>query len=196
MGKKVGIVKKSASEFFFDSMLIANNLKTMPLERIYLPPEDLNAALISGQVDAISVWEPYGFMLSLSVDNIVDLSLEGIYHLTFNLITRKSHESKHLEHSVSILMALEESIQWMNENPKKAKKIVADELDLPRSQLDWSWQDYAFRLSIGNVLLSNLQLQARWALDSNLVEGNVPNYRDILDAQALEYVQHNPLSVK
>ncbi|MEZ9233135.1 ABC transporter substrate-binding protein [Vibrio amylolyticus] len=196
MGKKIGIVKASASEFYFDSLLIANNLKSMPVERVYIAPDKLNQALISGEVNAISVWEPYGYQLSSTVGDVIDLSLEGIYHLTFNLVTRKSSDSAHLENSVAILMALEESIQWMKANPKSAQKIVADALDLPQSQLDWSWQDYAFRLSIGNALLSNLQLQARWALDSNLVEGGMPNYRSILDSQALEYVQRNPLSIK
>ncbi|WP_295892380.1 ABC transporter substrate-binding protein [uncultured Vibrio sp.] len=195
-GKKIGIVKASASEFYFDSMLIANNLKTLPVERVYIAPDKLNQALVSGDVDAISVWEPYGFLLTSSVENVVDLSLEGIYHLTFNLITRKSSDTVHLENTIAILTALEESIQWMKANPSRAQEIVAESLSLPQSQLDWSWHDYAFRLSIGNALLSNLQLQARWALDSNLVEGSVPNYRNILDSQALEYVQRNPLSVK
>ncbi|MGF1694525.1 ABC transporter substrate-binding protein [Vibrio lamellibrachiae] len=195
-GKKVGIVKASASEFYFDSLLIANNLKAMPVERVYLPPQDLNQALTTGEVDAISVWEPYGYLLMSSSENVVDLSLEGIYHLTFNLLTRESAELHHLESSIHILTVLEDAIQWMNSNPQKSREIVAGALDIPQSQLEWSWQDYTFRLSIGNALLSNLQLQARWALEANLVQGKVPNYRNVLDSQALEFVLRNPLSVK
>ncbi|MCK6261795.1 ABC transporter substrate-binding protein [Vibrio sp. ZSDE26] len=190
-GKRVGIVKASASEFYFDSLLIANNLKAMALERVYLPPQELNRALLEGQVDAVSVWEPYGYLLMSTSEEILNLSLDGIYQLTFNLLTRDATEAQLSDETVEILTVLENSIEWMTNNPKQAQDIVAKALDIPSAQLAWQWEDYTFRLSIGNALLSNLQLQSRWAIDSNLVEGSVPDFRQVLSPRALEQVLHS-----
>ncbi|MGC9461124.1 ABC transporter substrate-binding protein [Vibrio genomosp. F10] len=193
-GKKVGVVKASASEFYFDSLLIAHNLKRAQVQRVYLAPNELNNALITGGVDAISVWEPYGYAVMLESPDIINLGLEGVYNLTFNLLTRSSLEEQHMTNSVIILEQLNTAIQWMHAQPEQAKSIVAKALNIPRTQLDWSWQDYTFRLSIGNALLSNLQLQARWAIETELVERALPNYRRVLSPKALEHVMNRTVS--
>lgn len=43
--KRVGVVKGSASEFYFDSVLIANNLKNLNIEKVYLSPQEMVPAL-------------------------------------------------------------------------------------------------------------------------------------------------------
>ncbi|MGF1720611.1 ABC transporter substrate-binding protein [Vibrio kyushuensis] len=194
IGKRVGIIKASASEFYFDSLLRANNLQSLELIRVYMSPQQLSEALFSGDVDAVSIWEPHGYLIMSGSKEVVNLSLDGIYHLTFNLLTRDSEKKERMEASVKILTAVDQSIHWINQNPEEAREIIAGFLDIPKSQLEWSWEDYTFRLSIGNALLSNLQLQARWAIEAKLVEGEMPDYRKILSPNALEQVLHKPVS--
>ncbi|MGX2953461.1 ABC transporter substrate-binding protein [Shewanella sp. JL219SE-S6] len=62
-GKRVGVVAGSASEYFLDTILnIAGHPALAPV-RVDIRPSGLAPALLAGDVDAISVWEPYGFQL-------------------------------------------------------------------------------------------------------------------------------------
>ncbi|MCE0495879.1 ABC transporter substrate-binding protein [Vibrio salinus] len=187
IGKKVGVVKASASEFYLYSILLINGVSPGKVEQVYLEPENLPEKLYTGEVDAISVWEPYGYLMSLQPDSkIVNLGSQGVYHLTFNLLSMKSYLHSNQQNIQHILMSLDEAIEWINHNPRKAMTIIARALDINYGQLNWTWNDYRFRLSINNSLLSNLQLQARWAKNSDLVKGAVPDYRSFMATAIVE----------
>lgn len=195
--KRVGIIKASASEFYFDSMLIANSLKGLDLERVYLKPTELNEKLVKGDVDAISVWEPYGYMLQADAnEDIINLSLPGIYHLSFNLLSLNTTYQQNHEQTVRLLQALAESVDWINTNQEKARTLIAKKLNVPEEQLLWSWKDYVFRLSLSNALLSNLQMQARWAVDANLTQEKIPEFRSLMAIEALEEAIKLEVAVK
>lgn len=179
-GRKVGIIKGTASEFYFDSVLISSNLKHMPVEKVYLQPHEMVPALLSYRVDAISAWEPMGFEADLlSVADVENLGVKGIYQLSFNLISRSPYLEFVGDEPTRLLQALDKAIEWINSNPEEAIEMIATRLDLPPSQVKWTWQDYLFRLSLGNSLLSNLQLQSRWAIETGLVESSPPDFREL-----------------
>ncbi|WP_082712252.1 ABC transporter substrate-binding protein [Vibrio tritonius] len=188
-GKKVGVVKASSSEFYLDSVLIASGLNPADVERVYYAPDKMDQALFSHKVDAISVWEPWGYRTEMGANaDVINLGLVGIYDLSFNLMTMRSYAEQHKEQHQKILAALHAAIIWINQYPDKAQQIIAADLGIRQHQLEWSWHDYSFRLSLGNALLANLELQARWAIDNKLVKGNMPDYRSFFDSQALSKV--------
>ena len=178
--KRVGIVKGSASEFYFDSVLIGSGLRELPVEKVYLSDKELVPALLSYRVDAISAWEPMGYQTDLlSVAEVNNLGIHGVYQLSFNLISRPSHLEFAGDEPVRLLQALQVAIDWIKTHPQQAITLVSQRLDVPVEQIDWSWEDYVFRLSLGNSLLSNLQLQARWAINSGLVSKSPPDFRQV-----------------
>ena len=88
-----------------------------------------------------------------------------------------------LEHSndeaLRLLKALDLAVEWINNNPDQALETIATSLNLSVDQVAWSWEDLVFRLSLGNSLLSNIQLQARWAVESGLVNSEPPDFRAV-----------------
>lgn len=180
-GKKIGVIKGSASEFYFDSVLISNNLKSLNLEKVYLEPSDLVPALLSYRVDAISSWEPMGYKADvLSATKVLNLGNSSIYQLSFNLLALKKHlEQATDDEPVRVLKALDSAVDWINSNPDVAMKSVATSLNLSVDQVAWSWKDLLFRVSLGNALFSNIQLQARWATERGLVENDPPDFREV-----------------
>ncbi|WP_456295778.1 ABC transporter substrate-binding protein [Vibrio sp. AK197] len=186
-GKRVGVIKASASEFYLDSILIANNVTDMEYTKVYLPPQELMNSLLSYQLDAISIWEPYGYKTTISsASDVTNLGLQGIYQLSFNLISRQQLIAELDDETHKILSALDEAISWIQAHPEEARAIIARQLDVPANQLKWSWDDYVFRLSLGNALLTNLQLQARWAIEKQLVPNQQPDYRSIFASKPFE----------
>ncbi|ENM5742805.1 ABC transporter substrate-binding protein, partial [Vibrio metoecus] len=133
------------------------------------------------QLDAVSIWEPWGYKIDVAANSqVTNLGLPGIYTLSFNLLTMKNTPTSEKQNTLAILKALKQAISWMHQNPEKTLHRVAGVLNIDEKQLQWSWQDYSFRLSLGNTLLTNLQLQGRWALDSRLVLGEMPDYRQLM----------------
>ncbi len=195
--KRVGVVEGSASEFYFDSLLIAHNASDLNYTKIYMQPQDLLSALLSFKVDAISIWEPYGYKAMISSKSeINNLGLQGIYQLSFNLISIEKNIVQKEKELINLLLALQEAILWINSNPQESQALIAKSLDVPPNQLKWSWKDYLFRLSLGNVLLSNLQMQARWASEKGLVSGLTPDFRTVFYPLPLEQALNTRVQVK
>jgi ABC-type nitrate/sulfonate/bicarbonate transport system substrate-binding protein len=179
-GKRVGVIQGTSSEFYLDSVLTSHNLKHLPIEKVYLKHYDIVDAFLSFDVDAIATWEPIGYKADLlSASKVLNLGKRGIYQLSFNLVSRNAYLEFSQDEPTRLLQSLEKAIDYMDENPSEAQEIVAQRLDMPLDQIHWSWKDYVFRLSLGNSLLSNLQLQSRWAMEHGLVEQPSPNFRTL-----------------
>ncbi|WP_245688484.1 ABC transporter substrate-binding protein [Vibrio sonorensis] len=148
----------------------------------------MNEALINGGVDAISIWEPFGYMLNQDAGGkVVNIGSPGVYQLSFNLISSTSVlHSLPPATSERTIEALAKAIDWINQYPAQAQAVISNSLDIPVEQLRWSWDDYVFRLSLGNALLTNLQLQARWALENDIRRGTMPSYRDIVSRESFD----------
>ncbi|HDS1210857.1 ABC transporter substrate-binding protein [Shewanella algae] len=194
-GKRVGVVAGSASEYFLDTILnIAGHPALAPV-RMDIRPSGLAPALLAGDVDAISVWEPYGFqLLKHQPGKISEFPSRGLYSLSFNLISRKADNQAYYEHHVRILKALKLASEFIVLHPQEARQLVAEYLHLPTEEVAALWPDYLFRLSLGNSLLSNLQSQARWAMASGTIEAQqLPDFRSVVDPTALDQIQHMSL---
>ena len=188
-GKRVGLVKGSASEFYFDSVLIANNHKALDVERVYLQPHELVPALLSFSVEAISAWEPMGYKADIqSTSTLRNLGTPGIYQHSFNLLSTTPYLEFAGHEPVYLLKALDEAVEWINTYPDEASRLIAKRLNIPLNQVKWSWEDYVFRLSLGNALLSNLQLQARWAVEEGLVDEDQPDFRKLFFTQPYKQI--------
>ncbi|MGI3002554.1 ABC transporter substrate-binding protein [Shewanella algae] len=193
--KRVGIVTGSASEYFLDTILnIAGPPAITPI-RVNIRPSDLAPALLAGDVDAISVWEPYSFqLLKQHPGEINEFSSRGLHSLSFNLISRKADNQVFYEHHVRILKALKRASEFIVLHPEEANRIVADFLQVPTEEIAALWPDYLFRLSLGNSLLSNLQSQGRWAMSSGTITAKqLPDFRSVIDPVPLDQVQHMSL---
>jgi ABC-type nitrate/sulfonate/bicarbonate transport system substrate-binding protein len=187
-GARVGMIKSSASEFFIDNTLILHSKSLDFIDRVYMEASELVPALLAGKVDIISAWEPLGYQVSqLATGPIQVLSTKGLYSLSFNLITKKNLAKKNAEANARILQALSEAIDLINAAPEQYQQDVSQLLQVSQSELSYSWRDYVFRLSLGNSLVSNLQTQARWALQNRLVPGDVTvDFRNVIHTQAFE----------
>lgn len=187
-GKKFGMVKSSASEFFLYAYLILTGNGEAKIEQVFLEPEQLAPALLAGKVDAISIWEPIGYRLKQEfAEKVYAFPSKGVYNLSFNLIAMKSTINEQEQSYVNILAAIGEAQRYIQNQPEQAKLLVSDYLKIPIEQLNWGWDDYLFRLSLSNVLISNLRTQARWAIATKSVNNvdKIPDFRLVIESKVL-----------
>ena len=153
------------------------------------------AALNRGEVDAISVWEPFAYKsMQLNPESSI-VPTEGQYKLSFNLVhlTNNPIFNQPPQNVVSntveraILEGLNKATHFIQAHPEDAQLILRRHLKLSQDFIDWVWVDYQFKLSLNTALIHSLDKQAQWAIEANLVEQQeVPNYLHFISPEALK----------
>ncbi|WP_372870931.1 ABC transporter substrate-binding protein [Shewanella sp.] len=184
---RVGMIRGTASEYFFYSALNLHSVDSSGITPVYLAPEQLSQALLNNDVDVVSLWEPYAHQLAQKLkDEGVQLSTKGLYRLSFNLISKRLDVQKHRAAHEALLRALDDAIELTDENPTAAQDIVSTYLDIPESEVASYWPDYHFHLTLDKTLQLDLLSQAHWAIASGYVaQSTAPDFRDFIDSTAL-----------
>ncbi len=195
-GKRVGTVIGAASHYYLDTLLLMNGVAPEAVEKVGLQPEMMADSLRRGEVDAVSIWEPYPYTIISSVPGARVLSNPGFYHLYFNLIVHKKHLGVRDDDLVEILGALERAQHFIHTQPIKAQTIMREYLQLDQAMVDWMWSINNYRLSLDQALLTTLESEARWALQEGYVEGDRhPNYLDFIYSDPLRKVREDAITV-
>lgn len=186
-GKRIGIIHNSASEFFLHTLLLINGVPAESITLVPLRPDAMVTALDSGEIDAAAMWEPFAQEAAqLSNHGEPILNSRGIYTLSFNLITMRELATPQLEAHRRVIAALNDATRFIAVNPASSQRIIATQLQRAPHKISHGWDDYLFKLSLSNSLISTLEHEARWALNHNRVAVQpVPNYRALVDARAL-----------
>ncbi|MDG4555490.1 MAG: ABC transporter substrate-binding protein [Candidatus Competibacter sp.] len=181
-GRTIGTVTGASAQYFLDTFLISVGVNPEDVKIIHFAPNALPEALKSGQVDAISVWEPFGFIASQQLgDDLAIFTDPLIYTETFNAVALRAFATQNSAVVIRVLSALKEAITFINKHPRDAQQLLADRLKLEDSFITWIWPDFHFALSLDQSTLLTLEHEARWAIRRNLAPATEhPNYRDYL----------------
>jgi ABC-type nitrate/sulfonate/bicarbonate transport system substrate-binding protein len=193
-GKKIGVTKGTASEYFLSTLLALDGLTTEDVQLIHYRPEQLITGLINNEVDAIAPWEPFVFRAAELFDEQIKIhQTKSLNTLSFNLISQTS-DSLFIEKTTCVLQGLNKAIDYIASYPEKSKKIVMAELSLSPEFINWVWPDYIFKLGLNQSLIFNIKSQATWAVETQMSEySKIPHIEDFVDSRAM--LQVDPYSV-
>ncbi len=185
--KKVGVVKGGSSMFFLNRFLLLNGMNMKDVKLVHLEPAEMPLALKQGKVDAISVWEPYGYLShALLGDNLLIYPSKNYYLETFNLVGKKAYIAAEDDALNKLVQALVDATEFIHQQPFEAQQIIIDALGLDRSFVNWVWKDYDFSVGMDQTLLSTLENEARWALQNKVVKtSKMPKIRSVIDPSIL-----------
>lgn len=187
VGKKIGVVKGSASEYFLHSLLVTSGIEPDKVITVPLSVDKMPNALEQQTVDAISVWEPFAYQTHKHNQQAAQVDAKGLYNLSFVLAGKRDSSEAQIQLRTKVLQALNKATHFIASNPDQAQAILRSHLQLDQEFIDWIWQDYLFKLSLNNSLVTSLENQARWAVKSNLVtHEQIPSFQ--------EFIDHAPLS--
>ena len=198
-GKRIAVIKGTAAHFFLDSFLLFNHIKETDVTLVAMQPEAMVEALAQAQVDAIAVWEPYGFaaMQKLGSEAVL-LQEPAMYQETFNLLATQQYLDTYPDIARKILQALHRAIDFIHTQPQQAQMILMQTLQLSETFIDWIWPDFNFALKLDQALLITLEESARWAKNQQLVAhstNQIPNYLTYLYLSAMLAVDPEAVTV-
>jgi len=195
--KKIGVIKNTASEYFLSILLAIANIDIRSVQLVELKAEEMPDALADGRVDAISVWEPYGFY---AIQNLTQkarvLKTKNLFTLSFNLTTKKSYADQHQAELRQVFKALNKATEFIAEYPEETRVIIRNRLNQQQRFIDWIWPDYLFKLALNRSLVLSLENQARWTIDSGLAnKKHIPAFENNIDKRALMAVLPEAVSL-
>lgn len=193
-GKRIGVTKKTASEYFLSTLLALEGLTTEDVQLIHFKPEELINGFINNSIDAFVPWEPFAFnSAQLLNDQIKIHQTKSLNTLSFNLISQTA-DNLLIDKAKCIIEGLNIAIDYIASHPNESKQIVMDDLQLSAEFIDWVWPDYIFKLGLNQSLILSVKSQAIWAIETQMSEFNeVPHVEKFIDSRAM--LQVNPRAV-
>lgn len=178
-GKRIATPKGTTGHFFAHMLLLSNGIA--PNEAALVFNSDISAmlqALERGQVDAVSLWEPYVSQAQAMLGSQgVLLVAPGAIHSASLLTASDRFISERSGTLRKVLQALLRAEAKVADSPSEAAASVARLLGTTKSEVSVVFQDTEFNVELPQSLLAILEDQARWAIGEGLTEVNdAPNY--------------------
>lgn len=195
-GKTIGTVFGTNAQYFLDTMMLAHGVPRASVTIVDVPPEQLEQALLSGRVDAVTIWHPQRALLRSALGaEATSLSGEDIFVYRFLLVAKTGYIERNGAAIARLLAALDQAIVSIQRDPARARQVIARSIGLAPDLLQDGFSASDFHLALDQSLLLELGVQSRWALRQGIVaETALPDFLDHLRPAPLQAVR--PSAVK
>ena len=196
-GKRIGVTLSTSGHFALEVFLNRLRLDTDDVELKNYPPDRLLPALLAGEVDAISGWEPF---LGLAEQQLGKAALRfsgrDLYESIYNMVAPTAYLRQHPQTVVRLLQALERGERYCREHPASAAAFLQRLTPEGRAALLASWPTHHFGLELDQSLLLVLEDQSRWAIKRGLSSArSVPNFLDYVYLDGMKTVSPGEVSI-
>lgn len=176
-GKKVGLVRKSGSEYMLKRYLEKGNLSLTDVEMINIPPFEQVPAMANGDIVAVSTWKPFNLkILGVSKDTKL-LSENGPvgYRLYSGILTKRSlatPENRKL--MISVMRALHKGAMWLDKAPADEKfTLIAGQVKTSAGDVKEVIQNNKWSMVIDNNFKSAITNIASYMSEQGLITKNL-----------------------
>jgi ABC-type nitrate/sulfonate/bicarbonate transport system substrate-binding protein len=191
VGKRVGLARGSAADFFLHIYLVSSRVDPKTVEVIALKPDEVVEAIMSERVDAVCTWDPYvTTILGRLGSGAMVLDEPGLYTLTWNTVTRRDLTTSDPELLVRLTRAIARGTDYVAENPEEAQAITAKATGIDLATTREKWADYRPVIRLDQSLLLSMEDEARWmrSVEPTASTG-IPNFLDHIYTGALKAVR-------
>ena len=196
-GKVIGSTVGTGGDFFMDSLLTTNGVQRKMVKVVNMLPEEMPAALRTGRVDAVCIWNPVLTQLQREMGEKVQTFYGGtVYTEIFGITADQGFVKNRSETVKKLLRALIRAEALVAKEPEEARRIVAEFTGMDKALLDEVWGIFTFRVTLDQALVVSLEDQTRWALKNRLVKNSdMPNYLDFIYTDGLRAVRPESITI-
>lgn len=189
--KRIGFTPGTTSDFFLDSLLTANGLTRNQVRPVAMKPEEMQEAIISKKVDAVSTWNYPLTQINrqLGAEGTIFYDRE-IYTETFNIAARQEFVQKNPETVKRFLRALIKAEEFVAKNPDEAQTIMSTATKIDKELIHDVWDAFNYRVVLDQTLLLTLEDETRWAMKSGQAkQAAMPDYLSFIHLDSLKAVK-------
>ena len=196
-GKKIGVTRKSVSEFFLSLFLTYNQITLKDVELVNLDPKDMADSLLSGKVDAVSTWEPNVFAIRSRLgDNGISWSTQRGQKYYMLMLAREKFIQEKPEAVKRFVKSIVKAEAFVKANNEIAKGILAKKYGYEPAYMDAAWPQYEFKVQLSQDSLLLFEDQAQWRIKNNFTNASkIPNYLNYIYFDALEEIKPEAITI-
>jgi ABC-type nitrate/sulfonate/bicarbonate transport system substrate-binding protein len=182
-------------EFYVYNFMKKYNITDVEL--INQNPGDMPAALSSGSVDAIAVFDPFAFFAEKKLgEKAVSFIDGGVYNEFFVLDAHRDWTESNPEAARKIMRGLAKAAAFIRDNPEESKAIMMKYTKLDNETASRIWGNFVFKPALNGMLLNNMNAEATWAANGTFgPKGGIPDFREYVYADALREVMPDAVSL-
>jgi len=205
-GKKIAIMRATASESLFNSFAQAHGFDAGKVELVNMAPAEMIASFLRGTVDAISVWGPHatrarklanGKMLVSGTKSAIP-GKEGerrIYGDHSVLFATESFIKEQPNVVKAVLTALARANDFIESNKTEATAILAKEFGLEQADMADVMASNRYTLAINDEMVRDLDQLAAFLLGQKRIQSQ-PKAREWIDPEPLKAVRASLVTIK
>ena len=196
-GKKLGVTRRSAGEFFLGTFLLFHDLSLQDVEIVDLKPSQIVEALANGEIDAGLSWQPNVHdMRSRLGQNAVSWPGQSGQDYFFVLVTQKEWLERNPSAAERLLRALIQAEEFVRSNDAEAQRFAQDRFQYESTYMESAWPCYRFTVVLPQTLIVVMEDQARWRIENKLTDATeVPNYLNYIHLDALEEAKPEAITI-
>lgn len=179
-GKKIGIVIGSIAQDFLNSMLVNAGITMDDVELVNLGVSELETTLVTGQVDAVAMWNPT--MLKICADGAGVLLADGtgVYAGENVIVANQEYTAQNPEITKIFMEQYRRGVEELKSDFEGYAEEYADVTGLTEELLLQTWETTNFPVSITEKDQGELERTAKFLYEQGLVNVEV-NMGDYLD---------------
>lgn len=205
-GKKVALLKGTASEALFNSFAAGYGFDKSKVEIIAMGPTEMLAAFARGDVDAVNLWEPHctrarkagnGHILVSGTRSYIP-GQEGakrIYGDHAVLFATEDTIAKNQKTTRAVLRALAKANDFIATSADEANTILAKEFGLDPADMKGIMGVNNYTLVLDDTLVADMNKLADFLESQAKLKGK-QNVKDWIDASALKDVRADLVKLK
>lgn len=185
-------------EFYTYNFLKKNGL-TGKVTVLSQQPADMPAALVSGSVDAIAIFDPFAYIAEqrLGKDGITFADAD-LYSELYVLIAKPGDPTQKKQVVDALLKGLVKAKEAIQQDPEGAKQIVLKYTKQDRAVIDGIWKNFVFAPALNRLLLDDMLAETAWAREKGTISKTAatPDFRkEVIDTTALKAIDPSAVTL-
>jgi ABC-type nitrate/sulfonate/bicarbonate transport system substrate-binding protein len=194
-GKRIGLLRGTASEFALDLLLIMENIPVRKIEKVDLSPTEQIEAISEGRVDAVIVWEPfYSKIRSQLGENCAGWPVQSVQNNYWLLLGTAEGIGKRPQAIHKFVASLVSAEEFVKKRSAESMRIVARKLG--SNHVESLWSRLQFVVGLDDSLSVIIKAEMRWMNpDLHAKDSDVPDILPYIYFDALKSVQPDKIKI-
>lgn len=164
-GKRVVVPRSTSANYHLVAMLRSAGLQESDVTIVNAPATGMAAALVKGEADAISMWEPesQNAVAALGKDAVI-FQNNKIYREFYSVYstTDVMNNPRRRAQLVDFVRAINATTNELKKNPKPYFGLISQVTRHPADQIERGWEHHAFPFDVPSDMLDIITEEEKW----------------------------------